>query len=531
MNSVNHAPVAKSGLSEPEDRMRDVSLHDQPSHLAPPMLGGHGPPLLSDGQVNAQSVHNPDFRPEQARNRSLSSRFKGLPFRTSPTSDSGTTGNNHQRSVSSTSTQPETSAAGQSIPTSPSSNRFKASSLAKAFRRRRRSSASTGDVTPPGSQPTSPQVGEFGANDAPPVPPKDQFQRQPDNGGLFGQSSRENAPYLGTPLPITTNSTQPGLQHHSSGGISYIPQSVTPARQVSANTIESQEMGLEKVLLQPSPSASHALSEVRRKQGLQENEIQEKFRRDEEERERGRRGSEPFVGSSSAGDTITGGQHTRIESMDEDEGLPYDRPSRGDPELQHRGIFETSDPVIVNGSPHDNIEPNKDVLQVLASPSSSGALDHAAAERLAAAAESHAARVKAERELEESRIENEKQELNRQRLREIASIEAQRVQAEKVKQEEERERLQQIKLEDERQLRLQQEQEREKKRIQAEAEEKQQAEELERQRRVEETRKAEEMERARIEAEKKRKLAVRDGLMKAKSEGTVMLSGVNHIPP
>ena len=209
----------------------------RPSKLSePPILA---PPIGSEsGQPPQKGISSADlFGEDRSRKASLTSRL-GLDRTFSKNKDVSS-----PRSVSSpvrSPTSPKQQDGFEPGPPSPSSGRFKASSLVKAFHRRKSSGSGSA------SQPPSPFSHDF---TPPPLPPKD-YPTPPRAQG--SQSESLLAPDLGSlhPIPSSESISAPSSSRHS-------PQ---------------------PPYMSPSPSAKEILTAAREKRLTEETEIQERFR-------------------------------------------------------------------------------------------------------------------------------------------------------------------------------------------------------------------------------------------------------------
>ncbi|OCF31234.1 hypothetical protein I316_07203 [Kwoniella heveanensis BCC8398] len=440
------------------------------------------------------------------------------------------------RSPSSTD-EPSTPASGNekvtqpNSPTSPGTSRFKASSLAKAFHRRR--SSQQADGTPSGS-PKIDEHGQLGDFEyAPPVPPKD------------SEPSGSKDLYTQPRLPLTSaqNSDSlagtPGHEEPAPPPISQLPVSV------AATDGQAQ-----LATLSPSPSARQALFDARQKSLTHETEIQDRFRRDQEEKHR----------------QLEGGKNREAEDDDRSIRLAYDESededaSRAVPngdnrdEIHHRQ--EQEEPTRSHAAEPMEGQFDDEVTPTIAN---DGTVPDAAAEQLSQAAEEHAQREAAIRADEErvrhlaaaeaaaaadrERIQAERLEAER-RVEEERQLEEERIRLERLRFEEEARKAEEerLRVEAEEAALRQQEEERlqaeeeAKARIEAEEQARTEAEEAERIRVLQEEEKArreaeererlekEEAERRRVEEERKRKDGLREGLIKGKESGGVMLRG------
>ncbi|WVQ93608.1 hypothetical protein IAU59_000683 [Kwoniella sp. CBS 9459] len=425
-------------------------------------------------------------------------------------------------------------------PTSPGTSRFKASSLAKAFHRRR--SSQQADGTPPGSpridEHEHGRPGDF--EYAPPVPPKDSAEPAPSK-GIYAQPR----------LPLNSAQGSDSLASTSGHG----PQATTdqplhpeangsaPMQTHARNQIQSQT-----ATLSPSPSAKKALFDARQKSLTHETEIQERFRRDQEEKTRQLEGE---------GDLQDDDDRSIRLAYDEseDEGAP-----RTELDVGTRTEFQQHEERVIEESAPGPVEGQFDDDEATPTIANCETVPNATAEQLSQAAEEHAEReaaIRAEEErvhrlaeaeaaasAERERIQAERLEAER-RVEEERQLEEERIRLERLRIEEaatqaEEERL---RTEAEEAARREQEAERirleEEERVKLEAEEqaKRDAEEAERLRLLEEEERRkreaekkqrmeqEEAERHRVEEERQRKDSIREGLVKGKEGGGVMLRG------
>ncbi|WVW81865.1 hypothetical protein I302_103863 [Kwoniella bestiolae CBS 10118] len=362
---------------------------------------------------------------------------------------------------------------------SPRESRFKNNSLVKAFHRRRSSTQ-----TPPGSPKLNmdDQTVEY----APPVPPKD---------------DKPN------PKPITpeddTEVEQPQIPLHSE--IPTPTSGVTMGHGQSLPLPQAEKSNDNNKLLSPSPSAKQMLYDARTKSLEAENEIQERFRRDQEERLNG-----------------NGIGHEREREDDEESvRLAYDQSEdEGEDDREHRPV--TVQPRLNHLDGENEIEDGEGDLEETPMISNDAQMLQAA--KMSQAAEEHAQREAALRAEEERvrllAIEAERATLEQERL-ENERVEAERKVEEERRIEEERIRLERIKLEDEareaERVRVEAELQAEKARI--EAEEKARLENEERERvEAEEKAREEAEERARIEAEEKARVEAEKAAERARVE-------------
>ncbi|WVF65964.1 hypothetical protein IAT40_000702 [Kwoniella sp. CBS 6097] len=435
-------------------------------------------------------------------------------------------------------------------PTSPGTSRFKASSLAKAFHRRR--SSQQADGTPP----ASPRIDEHGQPGefeyAPPVPPKD--SEPSASKGIYaqprlplssaqGSDSLAGTPGHEAPAPINGDHVQ---ENPINGHLSAQPQAKAQAQAAT---------------LSPSPSAKQALYDARQKSLTHETEIQERFRRDQEEKTRQLVEEDNHVHDDDD-------RSIRLAyDESEDEAGPHENldistdvrarlPQHQEQEAQEGSAGEPgSGSGAVEGQFDDEVTPT-----IANDGTIPDATATATAEALSQAAEEHAEReaaIRAEeervRQLEEAeaaaaaereRIQTERLQAER-RAEEERQLEEERIRLERLRFEEEARKAEEerLRVEAEETARREQEQERirleeeARARLEAEEQAKREAEEAERIRLLEEEEKArreaeererlekEEAERRRVEEERKRKDSIREGLVKGKEGGGVMLRG------
>ena len=221
-------------------------------------------------------------------------------------------------------------------PGSPTVSRFMNSSLVKNFGRR---ISGTGPNASPPASPRHPDVSPSAQQDdvPPPLPPKD---------GAVDSSGY--TPYVApsqtkTPSEQTTDGPPGGAGNHlSSNYMGTQALSSGNGRPSSAGRSLGHGGGIS-----PSPSAKTALAEASQKSVKSEMEIQERFRRDQEQKlqeEAGRR-----VASNPGAE----------EDADEEEGLPYDRP---DPdETLHTTSTTAASPGISNAREVDKGDQAKEI--------------------------------------------------------------------------------------------------------------------------------------------------------------------------
>ncbi|WRT63784.1 uncharacterized protein IL334_000709 [Kwoniella shivajii] len=411
----------------------------------------------------------------------------------------------------------------QGSPGSPKSpkekeGRFKNNSIVKAFHRRR---SSTNPINTP---PDSPRVADHEGQDengqadveyAPPVPPKDLPQTSP----LESDEDLRIPPQSETFISSSANSLGHGQPND-----------------IKSNT------------LSPSPSARQVLYEARQKSLSAETEIQERFRRDQEERNRvndnGRETDEESVRLA----------YDQSESEHEDEPYSIQQVQKTD----NRGINDTdgdqATPTIYNGGQVAQAEKMSQAAEDHAERAAAIRREEDKVRQLAEAEEAAAVekqrleeeRIEAERRIEEERmVEEERIRIERLRLEEEARKEEEekaRIEAEdKAQREAEAVRIEaedKAKLEAE-QARSRAEEAAEVARIEAEQIARRQAEEAElvRVKKMQEDELArkeieekarlhkEEEERIKVESEIKRKEGIRQGLETGKKEGGIMLRG------
>ncbi|WWC99187.1 hypothetical protein V866_006082 [Kwoniella sp. B9012] len=399
---------------------------------------------------------------------------------------------------------------------SPKESRFKNNSLVKAFHRRR---SSTQAYTPPDSpnMNSNSNVDDQTIEYAPPVPPKDKPPTPPT-------TTIEPPNPLQSEIPTPTSGVTMG--HGQT-----LP---LPAENHRSNS---------KKLLSPSPSAKQMLYDARQKSLEAENEIQQRFRRDQEDK------------LNSNGNGI-------VRDRDDDEKsvrLAYDQSDDEDdrPQSVSQTLEGESDkqntpaPVgqaeMISQAAEEHaqrqalIRDEEEKARFLAleveraTPEEKKRLETERVEVERKAEEDR--RIEEERiRLERIRLEEEARKAEEERLKLDAEAEAERA---RVEAEEEKARIQaeeRAKLEAEERARIEAE---EKARLEAEELARKQAEEAEiaRIKQLEEEELArkqaeeqarlekEEVERRKLEEELKRKRGIQEGLEKGKREGGVMLRG------
>ncbi|WWD22553.1 hypothetical protein CI109_107046 [Kwoniella shandongensis] len=530
-NGQSHADTARNV----ESTSSPLRQHHQQSHIdSPQRTSSPGPnlagPISLDSptrpEFKSQGISSTDyFKDDNARSRkpSFGARLKHtFTHRSTPSIDDNS-GQASSSSPAATYVQSQTNSPQPGSPTSPGTSRFKASSLVKALGGKRRVSENViGGTTPAnGSPPTSPQVNEFGQGGyggngdldyAPPVPPKDE---------TFGSQRHQPVSVSTDRFPDQdrneSNPTSPSRAGTNGHGNGFMPQDET-------SHVQEQQQNLvipptsRSSSLSPSPSARHALYTARQKSLTQETEIQERFRRDQEEKMR--RGE---LGSRG---NLVADEETRDVNLndddDDDDGsvrLAYDE---SDPEDDHEhhnggngivlgGVVDFNKGTPIDGDKQqDLLEPPQRGSSL---PSSGGTpVDHSqaisddvptATETVAThdqleeeQARQHAAeqaRLREHAEVEaaaRAREEEARRAAEQERLEEERMWEEKRL-AEEKRMEEERVRLEQLKLEEEADAARRAEEERL---------------ELERLRVVEEERLRQEEEKARFEAEERARL-------------------------
>ncbi|WVQ80968.1 hypothetical protein IAT38_003075 [Cryptococcus sp. DSM 104549] len=273
-----HAAVANGdkvqpSLPSPRRVPVPASLTDLPTHTpaspasSQPSPSRQPPPEVKPVLSGISSAEYFKDDPNRMRKSSLTSRLKNTFHRSTPSVEEAPSTPPSAHSPLPTSGSP-------APPTSPSSGRFKASSLGKVFGKKR---ASAGGADTAASPPTSPKMDEFGASFGagdgeyrPPVPPKD--ARRSASASASSLPGVTNAGVYGEHRPrfdsngAATRSSAATLGHD---GASLNPPSPSDPRSAA---------------LSPSPSARQALYDARQKSVEQEAEIQERFRRDQEEK-------------------------------------------------------------------------------------------------------------------------------------------------------------------------------------------------------------------------------------------------------
>ncbi|WVR03560.1 hypothetical protein IAU60_000552 [Kwoniella sp. DSM 27419] len=532
---------------------RVLSLNSTPQRAASP-----GPalaaPLALDTPQRSQGISSADYSKDdssyaRSRKTSLGARLKSTFTKTSsPSRDEPSTPSDKA------STQPNS-------PTSPSTGRFKSSSLAKAFHRRRSSqqlNASPGDSRQPQEAHETITAGSSTTDFAPPVPPKDSPVH-----GLYAEPR----------IPLASASASPGTLGHDKGPTRNEDKPATGETYETVNTSAThlaEPSNGEAATLSPSPSAKKVLSDAAQKRLSAETEIQERFRRDQEQRSR-----QP---SAQANDDDEKSVRLAYDVSDvEDEGGP---PMLGAPLPVTNGHDHSTPEQVdqpVEGQFDDEDEPAEASIEQLGTSDrkKQDQLDDDHAERPVIEAEEARrpgmADAHAQAGTEQQRLETERAEGEKQRLKEEA-MEADRARLERMQLEEEYriraqaeeearraeeeaevariragERARAEAEERAREAALLAEAEAERLRVQHEAEERERVareEEEKRRREAEEAARLEreeaervrveaetqarlrrEEEEQRVEAERQRKQSVRDGMLRGKQEGGIMLQG------
>ncbi|KAK8845606.1 hypothetical protein IAR55_006322 [Kwoniella newhampshirensis] len=529
-------------VPSPLRQLHNQILSDSPTRAGSPGPNLAGPISLDPSprpELKSQGISSADyFKDENARTRktSFGARLKHTFTHRSAASTDDNPGQPSSSSPATThtphsQTQSQANSPQPSSPTSPSTSRFKASSLVKAFGGKRRASENivTGTATSTGvngSPPTSPQVNEFGQGGyggsgtveyAPPVPPKDaSLNRQPQPIAVSSEQLQDQDRNGSNP----TSPSRTGTNGHGNG---YSPQDPSPQQQnlIIPPTTRSTS-------LSPSPSARQALYIARQKSLTQEIEIQERFRRDQEEKAARAEGSLADHVGENGGETL-------VDDDDKSVRLAYDESDREDEVVEQKagngivlgGVVEFNQYSQVDGDrPKDALAVPQQELSSLPSTDISPAeranntagtaiVDSAVSDDLALQERADAlpreedeakARITAE-EAVRAREEEVKRITEQERLEEERMWEDKRL----AEEEKERVRMEQLRLEQEAEAAQEEEEARlrsaEEERIRL-AEERRVREAEERTRReAEEKARSEAEERARIEAEEKTRLA------------------------
>ncbi|WWC58187.1 uncharacterized protein I303_100723 [Kwoniella dejecticola CBS 10117] len=449
------------------------------------------------------------------------------------------------------------------ITTSPKEGRFKNNSLVKAFHRRRSSTQATDEP------PDSPQPNEIGSSStdpasnveyAPPVPPKD------------------------SPIALQPISTSDTITEFDEPRIPLQSEIPTPS---SANTAGHGATSLSLPAetrsnqLSPSPSARQALYDARQKSLTAENEIQERFRRDQEERIKSNGNgieneNENAVQRENGKDIVQPNGH---DSDEDSVRLAYDQSEDEDDQVagpssqqQVGHAVEAAEIPIqdkIGGQTGTTPTMLSDEQVQQAEKISQAAEEHAIreaplraeeervrqlaeAERLAQEEKDRleAERIESERKIiEERKIEEERVRLERMRLEEEAKREEDRIRLEAEERARQEAEEQAVLIEHERikreaeeateRARIEAEEHAERERLEAEETARKQAEEAElaRIKQLEEEALAkkqaeeqarldrEEQDRIKAEEARKRKAGIKDDLVRGKQEGGIMLRG------
>ncbi|KAK6905283.1 hypothetical protein I204_05228 [Kwoniella mangroviensis CBS 8886] len=541
------SPVRQAHNNSPSNR-RVISLNDPPatsSSPGPPLNApiSLGSPVKVDVASTQRGISSADYfgkedgtgagsNPGSPRSRKTSFGVRLKNTFSSNSNNHRSTSSNYEETPSSPPPshhhqQQNGNGVSSTAKDSPKESRFKNSSLVKAFHRRR---SSTQSHTPPDSPNMNPnsnaddQTIEY----APPVPPKDKPLTPPT-------TTVEPPNPLQSEIPTPTSGVT--LGHGQT-----LP---LPAENHSDNS---------KKLLSPSPSAKQILYDARQKSLEAENEIQQRFRRDQEDR-------------------LNGNGNGLVRDKEDDEEsvrLAYDQSEDEDDRPQ--SVSQTLEGEIDKQNIPTKVGQAEKISQAAEEHAQRQALIRAEEEKarlLTLEAEQAAAeekerlekeRVEVERKAEEDRrIEEERIRLERIRLEEEARKEEEErvrleaeAEAERVRVVAEEERLraeaeERARIEAEERARVEAEQAAERARLEAEEKARLEAEELARKqaeeaeiarikqleeeelarKRAEERAKLEkeEVERRKLEEEQEKKRGIQEGLEKGKREGGVMLRG------
>ena len=457
-------------------KMTTPSGQPSPLPLAPPIASTpqRQTPRIVSAPVghdsNAKGISSADMFDKDPRQRktSLTSRLGQLGHafsRHSPKSSSSPNTPSNPRFEQLTSPSPS-SPKGSHSPHSPGMSRFMNSSLVKNFGRR-----SSGG---PASAPSSPVSAEAKRRQSqpPPLPPKDEeiIINEVTPPRLFASPSDH---------PSTTTSTVPSNGH------------LTPVNGDTNHETKVGELGR-------SASAQKALYDASQKRVKDESEIQDRFRRDEEERQRQRSGERRLSEDHEdwgprktlMGDVLLGApisvepvppippQYRQKEinvdkrylSDEEEElGLPYDRPDPESPQKQSLSGTQSVSENINNSmpeqlTPNHRLEPHEGLGDVIGADESVTAqiaeLDLAEEGQaggteieMSIAAEEYAHRLHLERVKQVEMEEAEKVRVEQERFAEEARIKEEWLREEqKRREEEERRVLEEKRIEEERRM-------------------------------------------------------------------------------